>query len=131
MTNIIQVLQGSDDWLKIRADHYTASEAPAAMGESKYVTRTELMRQKLTGMYQEVDDAKQALFDSGHAAENAARSIAEGIIGSELYPVTCSLEVDGLPLLASLDGLTMDGIIWEHKLFSESLAADVRSGNTP
>jgi len=45
---IISVQQGSDDWLKIRSAHDTASEAPAANGKSKYTTRTELMHQKHT-----------------------------------------------------------------------------------
>lgn len=126
--NIINVLQGSEDWLKIRASHDTASEAPAANGKSKYTTRTDLMHQKHTGMTQEVDGAKQALFDRGHAAESAARSIAEAIIGSELYPVTGSLEVDELLLLASFDGITMDGIIWEHKIYSAKLAEDMKAG---
>jgi len=126
---IISVQQGSDDWLKIRSAHDTASEAPAANGKSKYTTRTELMHQKHTGISQDVDGAKQALFDRGHAAESAARSIAEEIIGLELYPITASLHVDGVDLLASLDGITLDEeIIWEHKLYSAKLAEDVNAG---
>ncbi len=129
--NIIEnVQQGSATWLALRATCDTASEAPAAIGVSKYASRTDLMKQKATGLTEEVDSHKQSLFDKGHAAEAAARSIAEEIIGSDLYPVTATLEVDGLKLLASLDGATMDETeIWEHKLYSASLAAAVKACN--
>lgn len=127
--NITPVQQGSQAWLELRHTHDTASEAPAALGQSKYTSRTDLMKQKATGMVNDVDPAKQRLFDRGHESEAKARPLAESIIGSELYPVTATLNVDGLNLLASLDGATMDdATIWEHKLWSESLAAAVRSG---
>lgn len=122
------VQQGSQAWLDLRRSHDTASEASAALGVSKYTSRTALMHQKATGATEEVGSAKQAVFDRGHETEAMARPLAEEIIGSDLYPITATLEVDGLKLLASLDGATMDEeIIWEHKLYSESLAADVRN----
>lgn len=127
--NTIDALQGTDEWLAIRAKHFTASEAPAMMGASKYQTRTELLRQKHTGLAADVDDSKQRLFDRGHAAEAAARPIVEAIIGAPLYPETGILEIDGLPLLASFDGLTaQENIAWENKLFNASLAEQVRTG---
>ena len=124
------IQQGSAEWHELRAKHFTASEAPAMMGASKYQTRSDLLRQKKTGYTPEVDAAKQRLFDAGHAAEAAARPFAEDILAQELYPITCSAEIDGLPLLASLDGITIDGgTAWEHKLWNESLAAQIKSGN--
>jgi predicted phage-related endonuclease len=109
--------------------HCTASEAPAALGQSKYTTRSELLRQKATGAEKEVDAFTQDLFDQGHAAEERARFLAEEIIVSDLYPITATLTMDGIDLLASLDGSTMDEeVIWEHKLWSEPLAAAVRQG---
>lgn len=127
---IHNVQQGTQDWLKLRQSHDTASEAPAALGKSKYQTRSALLKQKSTGLTDEVDGAKQALFDRGHAAEDAARAIAEDLIGEDLFPITATLTVDGVPLLASLDGAAYDGTtIWEHKLYSASLAEDVESGN--
>ena len=122
----LDLIQGSEEWQAARAKYFTASEAPAMLGLSKYQTRQDLLRQKATGHIQEVDSAKQRLFDKGHEAEAAARPIVEEIIGDELFPVTGSLEVDGLPLLASFDGLTMsEDIVWENKLFNESLANDI------
>lgn len=127
--NVLSVVSNTPEWMAVRALHDTASEAPAAHGKSKYTSRSDLMKQKATGLTPEVDGAKQALFNRGHEAEAGARSLAEAILDSELYPVTATLTVDGIDLLASLDGATMDEeIIWEHKLFSEKLAADVRAG---
>lgn len=123
------IVQGSSQWLAIRAKHLTASEAPAAAGVSKYQSRSDLLRQKATGIVHEVDAQTQKLYDRGHASEAGARPLAEDIIGSELYPVTATLSIEGLDLLASLDGATMmEDIIFEHKLWSEPLAADVRAG---
>lgn len=120
------VTQGSPEWLALRAQYFTASEAPAMMGCSPYMTRTELLHQKHTGLVPEVASGTQRIFDKGHAAEAAARPLAEAMIGDDLYPVTGSVEVDGLPLLASFDGLTMDGgTVWEHKLWSPDAAQNI------
>ncbi len=124
---ILNVTQGSPDWLAARAKHFCASDAPAMMGASKYMTRDELLRQKATGDTPTVDAVKQALYDRGHAAEAAARPVIEELIGSELYPAT--MTDDEGRLLASYDGITMDGETgYEHKLWSEELAAQVRAG---
>lgn len=124
------IQQGSAEWHELRAKHFTASEASAMMGASKYLSRSELLRQKKTGYTPEVDAAKQRLFNAGHAAEAAARPFAEEVLAQELFPVTCSAEIDGLPLLASLDGITMDeDTVWEHKLWNESLVDQILSKN--
>ena len=121
--------QGSEAWHTLRAKHFTASEASAMLGVSKYQTRADLIKRKATGLAEEIDTATQRRFDDGHAAEAAARPIVEGIVGDELYPVTMSAEVNGLPLLASMDGLTMLGDIgWETKLLNQTLRADVEAG---
>jgi predicted phage-related endonuclease len=126
---VLNVMQGSAEWLAARAAcHGTASEAAAMMGKHKYMSRTELLEQRKTGITKEVDAAKQALFNRGHEAEAKARPLAEKIIGEELSPTTIVLEVEGLKLLASLDGITFgDDVDFEHKLYSESLAEQVRS----
>lgn len=126
---IINVVQGSQAWLDIRAVHFTASEAPAMRGVSKYQKRDELLTQKKTGITPDVSPATQALFDRGHAAEAAIRPHIEEMIEQELYPATGTKVVGGLPLLASFDGLTMMGdVVFEHKLWSEQLAEMIRSG---
>ena len=123
-------VQGSLDWHDLRAKHFTASEAPAMMGASKYTTRAELLRLKAGGEAAEISSFQQKIFDSGHATEASARAILEARIGEDLYPVTATSEIDGLPLLASFDGITMDeSQVYEHKLWNEGLAHQVRTGN--
>ena len=122
--------QGSAAWLAARSKHFCASEAAAALGMSKYSTRDELLRQKATGLAEEVSPAKQRIFDAGHQAEALARPIAEGIAGTEFFPVVATREVDGMPLLASFDGIDlMDELIWENKLLNQSLVQQVQAGD--
>ncbi|UDI95297.1 YqaJ viral recombinase family protein [Pseudomonas sp. IAC-BECa141] len=121
---IHNVAQGFAEWHALRAQHFTASEAPAMMGASKYQTRSELLTLKKTGIAPEVTQAQQYIFDKGHATEALARPLVEVMIGEELYPV---VGTDG-NLLASMDGATMLGeTLFEHKLWNESLAAQVRA----
>ena len=125
---IHDVIPGSSEWLQLRLGYRTASEAPAMMGASKYQTRTALLHQKKTGVAPEVDRYTQGLFDRGHETEAQARSIVDAQIDDDLYPVTCT--DDAGYLLASLDGRTYDGnILFEHKLWSEELAAKVRAND--
>lgn len=127
------VQQGSAEWLQLRASHFTASEAPAMAGCSPYMTRTELLKLKHTGLAQEVEAGTQRLFDKGHETEAMFRPHAEAIIEDDLYPITGSEEVEGLPLLASFDGLTMDYATgYEHKLLSEAnVGAILKDGEPP
>ena len=128
----IELTQGSPEWFAHRAKHYNASEAAAMLGISQYLTRSELVRQTATGSAPEIDAATQRRFDDGHAYEAAARPWAEEIIGEELFPVTVAEVVNGLPLSASLDGLTMDGATsFEHKTMNEALDRALADGKIP
>jgi len=102
---IHNVAQGSAEWHALRGQHFTASEAPAMMGASKYQTRTDLLTLKKTGIAPDVTPSQQFIFDKGHATEAAARPLVEVMIGEELYPV---VGTSG-NLLASMDGATMLG----------------------
>lgn len=122
---IHNVAQGSAEWHALRAKHFTASEAPAMKGASKYQTRTDLLTLKKTGITPEVTPSQQYIFDKGHATEASARPLVEAMIGEELFPVVGTLG----NLLASMDGATMLGeTLFEHKLWNESLAAQVKAG---
>ncbi|WP_130931630.1 YqaJ viral recombinase family protein [Pseudomonas sp. Sample_24] len=121
---IHNVAQGSAEWHALRSQHFTASEAPAMMGASKYQTRTDLLTLKKTGLAPEVTPSQQHIFDKGHATEALARPLVEAMIGEELYPV---VGTSG-NMLASMDGATMLGeTLFEHKLWNESLVAQVRA----
>ena len=113
----LNLQQGTNAWHEARAKYRTASEAPAMMGVSKYKSRSDLVKEKATGITPEITPQKQALFDRGHASEAASRPFAERIIGEELFPETGVDDRDYL--LASFDGITMlHGVCWEHKLAS-------------
>lgn len=112
--------QGSAEWHAHRATHDNASDAPAMMGCSPYTTRSELLRQRATGIAPEVDAATQRRFDDGHRFEALARPLAEEIIGEDLYPCVGSKGA----LSASFDGLTMlYDKAWEHKSLNDELRA--------
>jgi putative phage-type endonuclease len=122
------LVQGSAAWLAYRTTHFNASDAPVMLGMSPYKTRSQLLHELHTGLVPEVDASTQSRFDAGHAAEAAARPLAEEIIGEELYPVTGS---EG-KLSASFDGLTMgESIVWEHKLMNAALADSLANGVIP
>ncbi len=126
------LIQGSDAWHQLRASHFTASEAAAMLGLSKYQTRSQLLHQKATGETEEVTPAKQKLFDKGHQVEELARPIAEAYIGEELFPATITNEIEGLPMLASMDGITMLGDKgFEHKMTNAELMSLVNNGEVP
>lgn len=120
----LELIPNTPEWHNHRASHYNASEAAAMLGLSKYKTRQDLIREKATGITQEIDDATQRRFDRGHEIEAIARTFAEECldldIGEALEPCVFSEDVDGLPLSASLDG--MNGYVtWECKTLNAEL----------
>ena len=121
--NIIEgLVQGTDTWKKHREGHYNASDAPAMLGVSSYKSRDALIKEYATGKRPEIDPSLQRLFDRGHRAEADARLIIEEEHGEELFPVTATLTVQGLPLSASFDGIDMlETFCFEHKLLNHSL----------
>lgn len=122
---IHNVVQGSEEWHDLRRTHYTASQAPAVCMVSRYQTRNDIMRLHATGFEEPIDGFKQRIFQRGHKTEAACRPLAEAVLGAELYPATVTRIVDGLPLLASVDGMTACGKLWEHKLANDSLVDQV------
>lgn len=120
----LNLVQNTPEWHEHRAAYFNASDAPAMMGVSKYVSRDELLYRYKTGTPMEINAATQKLFDDGHRFEKMARPIAEGIIGDELYPITGATVIDDLPLSTSLDGSTLDeSVIFEHKSINHGLRA--------
>ncbi|TCW00437.1 YqaJ viral recombinase family protein [Biostraticola tofi] len=128
---VINVQQGTDEWLSLRAKHFTASEAPVMMAASSKATRDELLRVKATGSDKKISEwVQKYLFDKGHDYENMARPIVEALIGEELFPAT-AIDDDGY-LLASFDGMTMmEDTLFEHKMWNGTLPDAVRAGDLP
>ncbi len=126
----ISLIQGTEQWLAHRRTTRNASEAPALMGASPYMTRAELIRQHATGIEREIDEATQARFDRGHQVEPALRALAERILGEDLYPVT-GVSDDGY-LGASFDGVTLtEDVFIEAKQPNAEKMAQVRAGMLP
>jgi predicted phage-related endonuclease len=123
---IINVQQGSLEWLALRAQHWCASDAAAMLGVSALVTRSELLHAMHTGIGREFSDyVQRTVLDKGHELEAIARPRAEEIIGDDLYPVTATAG----RYLASFDGITLDGsTAWEHKRLNAELRAILASG---
>lgn len=99
------------------------------LGLSPYVTRSELLHQKATGIGREFSDwFQEKVLDNGHAVEALARPFAEEFIGSELYPVSAK---DGR-LWVSTDGMTMDeSFIWECKQWNRATAESIENEILP
>lgn len=129
MMQIHDLEQGSAEWDLFRLERFGASEAAAMLGISTRVRRTELLHMKHTGTPKEFSDWVQAnILDYGHHVEALARPLVEELIGTELYPVTCSLGRQS----ASCDGLTMAGdVAFEHKQWNQALADAVAAGELP
>lgn len=129
---IHNVQQGSEEWKKLRLSHFCASDAAAMLGLSSFKTRNEYLKEKALGIEIEHDERTKKRFQDGHDAEANARNnwILENC--EALTPSVITDEIDGLPLLASLDGITSDRrLIWENKLWNANLAGSVFDGNVP
>jgi putative phage-type endonuclease len=115
---VLNLTQGTQEWHEHRAKHFNASDTPAMMGNSKYKTRTQLLKERKTGIVEEVDAATQRRFDDGHKFEALARKLAEEIIADDLYPVTGSKG----NLSASFDGATLTmKLVLEHKTLNDDI----------
>lgn len=130
---ILNVKQGTQPWAEARTKHFCASDAPAMLGYSKTTSRSELLRLKATGDVKEFSEwAQKNLLDKGHESEAATRAYAEALVEGDLYPTIGTLEVDGLPLLASFDGINFDDtIVWENKLKNKVLLESIAGGDMP
>ena len=124
---ILDLVQGSKEWHEVRSKHFCASDAPAMMNASKYKSRTQLLDEMSGAVKEEVDPYRQAIMDKGHKAEEMARTIIELDNLGDFPPVVCVAEIDRMPLLASLDGLS-DWCIYEHKLYNQTLAENIKNG---
>ncbi|MFP4104858.1 MAG: lambda-exonuclease family protein [Phycisphaerae bacterium] len=135
MSRIVDLIQGSPEWHAYRAKHFNASDAASMLGISLYESRGDLLRRMALGQTPEVSPAQQRVFDRGHEFEAIARPWAEEIVGDELFPVVLEADAedwDGLPLSASVDGLTMlDDVAFEHKTLNEALATALDAGEIP
>lgn len=128
---IVNLIQGSEEWLAFRKEHYPASEAPAMMGVGKYYPKTkeDLALVRLGVVKKEISLFQQRLFDKGHQTEEAARPIAEKITKEVFSNVTAKKIVEELNfnLSASFDGIDFnEEILFEHKMWNKNLAESIK-----
>ncbi|MGH8711030.1 MAG: hypothetical protein ACREVA_06910 [Burkholderiales bacterium] len=133
----IDVVQGSEEWLKFRAPNFNASECAAMLGIDPYMSRDELLRQKATGDVSEFMAFQLKLFSEGHAAEERFIARMEVELCTEL-PRLVAIDHEFLPdrcIGASLDGGylsdSMDPIwFYEHKLWNVELVDYIKKHKT-
>jgi len=101
MAEILRMVQGSPEWHEHRKSHRNASETPAVLGVSPFLTRYGLWLQRTGRAEQEVNWPMQR----GRELEPAARAAYEQLTGLVMEPLVL---VDG-EYSASLDGMTLDG----------------------
>ncbi len=103
---ILDVQQGSAEWLEARTKYRCASEAPVVMGVSTRTSRAELVRMKAIGNEKEFSDyVRDLVLNRGHEVEGPAIGLLEARIGESLFPAT-AVDDSGV-YLASFDGITM------------------------
>jgi len=130
---ILDLIQGTDNWKEARLNFLCASEAPAVMNKSKFMSRNQLLDLKKGWVSNPNSSFKEMLFEKGHEHEAQARPIFEFEECEDFPPIVASFEVviDGehITLLASFDGLGEDsGRVWEHKEWNSTLAENIRNG---
>lgn len=128
MTTRIYLKQGSAEWLAHRQQYRNASETPAVMGVSPWMTPYQLWELRTGRQQQEVTYP----MERGLRLEPAARAAYEEMTGHVVQPITL---VDG-GYSASLDGLTFDGsLLLEIKCpvrgASSTLWEQVSQGEVP
>jgi putative phage-type endonuclease len=98
---IVSLKQGTPEWHEHRAKYRNASETPAVVGVSPWLTAYGLWLQRTGRATQEITPAMQ----HGAGLEGAAREAYERLTGHVMEPLVL---VDG-DYSASLDGITLDG----------------------
>jgi len=134
MRTVHHLVQGDPAWKAHRATPgiINGSEIAAIMGIDKYTSRAEMLRRKATGIEPEYDAATLQRFADGHAAEEAARPLAEDIIVDDISPLVMTDEIAGLLFSISLDGITQaNDITFEHKRLNVMLADALDAGFIP
>jgi putative phage-type endonuclease len=112
---IIDVAQGSPEWLALRRKYATASEMAAILKvKGAYGSRKKLLESKSSGEEKQRDEYTTAMFARGHEIEAELRVWAEAKLGMKFEP--CVLLDEELGILASIDCVNFEhGVIIETK----------------
>src|SRR4051812_24112995 len=103
---VVELTQGTPDWLNFRYDYAAASDLPIIMGLSKFKSVLQLFEEKFL-REESPSEEKEFVFAKGHSAEIAGRNWVSEVLKISLPPaVVVSLETPDL--MASLDGFNPD-----------------------
>jgi len=116
--HIVDLKQGTQEWLEWRKTGITASEIAAILGLSPYKTPWQVWAEK-TGLIPPGDLSKNPFVAAGVALEDTARQLFEQRHNDILLPF-CVKSVEHPFLKASLDGLSQNNEPVELKVPSES-----------
>ena len=128
MATIVKLTQGSPEWLAHRKQHRNASETPAVLGASDWLTQYQLWLQRT----RRAECRVTVPMIHGRELEPRAREAYEQLTGTLMEPVVL---VDG-EYSASLDGITLDGhlvleIKCPYKGQASALWQAVEAGEVP
>lgn len=117
------------EWLAWRKKGIGSSDAPVVMGVSPWGTKMDLYEQKISEAIEE-DESNQYVKDLGNEAEPKIRSLFSLLVADDFQVVL--LEMDGFPLIASLDGRsTCKTKIIEIKLSGKEDFEGAQKGKVP
>lgn len=126
---IVELQQGTMDWLSFRLAGIGSSDAPVVEGISPYRTIKQLFREKRSGKPIE-QPGKEFIFARGHQVEAIIRREFETLTGAEMKPI-CAIHDDFEYLRASLDGFDPRLGVLEGKLTGQAVLAKARDGEIP
>ncbi|EOV6315202.1 lambda exonuclease family protein [Campylobacter jejuni] len=108
---IIDLEQGSVEWLNFRKGKITASIVASCIGEKGAFLSKEKAKELIQGVYEPyVSEAMK----KGREYEELIRAKMEFIIGKDITPIVIQ-SLENEMFIASLDGIDENGIIYEFK----------------
>ena len=116
--NVIDLYQGSDEWLKWRSEGITATDIPVILGLNPNKTPWQLWAEKI-GRINTPDISKNPNVIRGNELEDDIRQLAEERYGDFLLPV-CGEFGDWPILRASFDGVDTNIKPYEFKAPADS-----------
>ncbi len=129
MFEVLDVEQGSKEWLEIRRKNITATDIPIICGVNPYETIEELIEKKISGKEKEFDAATKSRFEKGHEAERTLRKLLNRRYALETK-VLISTRLRGF--MASLDGFDQgSNVIFESKYTARPKFKSLRAGEIP
>lgn len=129
---LVELEQGSAEWLEWRAARYTASNAPAVMCANPWVPKTP--RQLFLVRSGQLKVFVNAAMRAGNEDEGRARELVKLAYGGNPLPACFESEAGDLPLGASLDAVDVlahhgEAVAWELKRPAKGSASDLWSAS--